>query len=338
MNATKRLILQLLFWLLLWTLMWFQNGWSPIFFKEKIFAFAFQTALISFLIYYVAPQFLFKKKYVLYVILSVTPLLFFAYLFPSFSINEMPKPHGFHEMNGKHRPPPKALLETLIVLIAYILATIFEFIAHTRKKDEEIIISKNENLQTELKLLKSQINPHFLFNSLNNIYALSSINTEKTQQSISYLSDMLRYVLYECEKPLVSVKKEIDYIENYIKLFSLKSSKPYPIKTTFNGTYTNNKIAPMLLIPFVENAFKHSNIEKIEGTFINLSIGEHKNSLIFKIENTVSETSIYKDAVGGIGLENVKKRLNILYPDNHQLVINESNGVFKVELNLKQHV
>ena len=153
-------------------------------------------------------------------------------------------------------------------------------------------MSKTENIKNELKLLKSQINPHFLFNSLNNIYALSAIDTNKTQQSITYLSDMLRYVLYECETPFVIIKKEVKYIEDYIKLYSLKSSKKYPIETSFNITDSTIQIAPMLLIPFVENAFKHSNIEKIEHTFIKLSLDVTSKTTIFKIENTIADRKV----------------------------------------------
>jgi two-component system LytT family sensor kinase len=190
-------------------------------------------------------------------------------------------------------------------------------------------------LQTELKLLKSQINPHFLFNALNNIYALSVIDSNQTQQSISYLSNMLRYVLYECEEKLVPLKKEIDYINDFIKLYSLKSSKPYNITTQYTIADNNLLVAPMLFIPFVENAFKHGHIEKHGNSFISIIVNATSSLIELEIENSQPKNAINKDAVGGIGIENVKKRLSILYPEKHQLSILESSETFKIKLNLE---
>lgn len=204
-----------------------------------------------------------------------------------------------------------------------------------QKKEQETILIKNEALQSELKLLKSQINPHFLFNTLNNIYALAALDANKTQQSISYLSDMLRYVLYECERPYVSPQKEVTYIENYLKLFSLKSSKQYPIKLDSQIVDRSVSIAPMMLIPFVENAIKHSHIEKTKVAFIHIILKVTTETIHFKIENNVPKQTFSKDEIGGIGLENVQKRLAILYPNSHELLIKEKEDTFKVELTIK---
>lgn len=148
---------------------------------------------------------------------------------------------------------------------------------------------------------------------------------------------MLRYVLYECEQELVSLDKEITYIENYIKLFSLKSSKHYPIETDFKVENKNIKIAPMLLIPFMENALKHSNIEKITDTFIRMKIHADEHKILFVIENSSAESQKIVDDVGGIGIENVKRRLAILYPKKHELTIDENGTTFKVQLNIQLH-
>ncbi|WBU89023.1 sensor histidine kinase [Cellulophaga omnivescoria] len=305
-----------------------------------------QIVLIALLIFYTAPKFLFPKKHLQFLIISAIALGVFIGLMsvllperpiPFFRVPQVPDLPNFNRENLP-RPPSRQFTQILLLFIAYILATVIEFIVYTKKKEEEIIISKNENLETELKLLKSQINPHFLFNALNNIYALSAIDTAKTQESINYLSIMLRYVLYECERPFVLLTKEIEYIENYIKLFTLKSSKKYPIETKFNITDSSLQIAPMLLIPFVENAFKHSNIDQFNGTFITIKLTANKTNINFKVENSIATTDILKDDVGGIGLENVKRRLNILYPNKHTLYVSKSDGIFKVELNLQQNV
>ena len=208
---------------------------------------------------------------------------------------------------GGPKPPPKFLIDFLVLTITFVLTTFMETFLFAQKKEKETIRNKNENLQTELKLLKSQINPHFLFNSLNNIYALSVINSDKTQLSIAYLSDMLRYVLYECEQPLVPLKNEITYIENYLKLFAIKSSKKYPIQTTYELSNKNARIAPMLFIPFLENAFKHGNLERISDSFLKIKITSTDTTVNFQIENSKPKSPILKDKMGGIGLENVRK-------------------------------
>jgi len=343
MNKTTRLLFQIIIWIFIWLALWFAADKNTTFFKMNVLAFCFQIVLIAGLIYYAAPALLFKKKYWLFVLVSVVALgisLFFAS--NTSSPPPIPRPESFPDLPGNgirnaiKRPPPGGsfLIHLLLLTISYSMATFLETFIFAQKKEEEIIINKNENLQTELKFLKSQINPHFLFNSLNNIYALSAIDTNKTQQSISYLSDMLRYVLYECDKPLVSIKKEILYIENYINLFSLKSSKEYPVTLDLQIENPNVSIVPMLLIPFVENAFKHSNIDKRIGCYINISIVSNTDGISFKIENSKPEHPMNKDDVGGIGIVNVKKRLSILYPKTHTLLITDTEEVYKVELQL----
>ena len=234
--------------------------------------------------------------------------------------------------------PSPFFIHFLLLSLSSIATTTIELFLFLREKEQALLRSKNENLITELKLLKAQINPHFLFNSLNNIYAFSAINTEKTQLSISYLSNMLRYVLYECEQPLVPIKNEISYIEDYIRLYKLKSSKNYPISTSFEIDDYGLKIAPMLLIPFIENAFKHSNIEKIENTYIKIAITSNENSINFTVENTFSEFKTTKDTVGGIGIKNVEKRLAILYANNHTFTLQKKDNVFSVQLKLTSNV
>lgn len=335
MNKIRSVLFQALFWLLLFIVLWQSQGGGYRFVTENIVLLLFQIVLIYVLVYYMAPKFLFKKKYIHFAIYSLG-LLGLATFVSAKLLNESQfKPPPRHLGPPRIKIPSKLFINFLILNAGYLLATFFETFLFAQKKERETIKNKSEQLETELKLLKSQINPHFLFNSLNNIYAMSVIDSDKTQQSISNLSDMLRYVLYECEQDAVKLKKEITYIENYIKLFSLKSSRPYPIQMDCKVIYPNILIAPMLIIPFVENAIKHSNIEKRKGSFINISIDSTNNSINFGIENSLSKNVESKDGIGGIGLENAKKRLNILYPDAHQLTIDHGQNTFKVNLFIK---
>ncbi|PNW28288.1 sensor histidine kinase [Formosa algae] len=345
MNKFKRFSAQIGLLLTIWLILWSGQFWATRFLLENTSAFIAQIIVILFLIFFAAPKYLFTKKYMIFIGLSVIILILMtlaaSYFMPQI-MEPLPHPRGMRpegiNPRDMHKPPSEFLTQSLLIVLSYILATVIEVVYYNQKNEEALIKSKAQTLNTELKLLKSQINPHFLFNALNNIYALSGIDTEKTQKSISYLSDMLRYVLYECEQPLVSLQKEMDYIDNYIKLFRLKSSKTYPISTQFNVTNPNIMLSPMLLIPFVENAFKHSNIEKIKDTFITIYIETTPQSILFKVENSIPEAPVNKDAMGGIGLENVKKRLAILYPNTHDLKITTVNNTFSVSLKLEQYV
>lgn len=345
MNRTKRFLFHILLWLVLWLFAWLLTEGDANFINTNSPPFLMQIVVVAILIFYTAPTLLFKKKYVLFALVSILLIGLCSFAIsnnlnrpidgPPHLLENRP-PRDFNGPDRPRRPlaPSQFFINFLVLSISYVLATFVETFLFAQKKEEEIIVNKNETLQTELKLLKSQINPHFLFNALNNIYALSAIDSGRTQQSISYLSDMLRYVLYECEQEVVSLSKEITYIENYIKLFSLKSSKQYPIRTDFSISEQHINIAPMLFIPFMENALKHSNIEKITDTFIHIKINANADKINFEIENSTSKNPLVTDEVGGIGIENVKKRLAIVYPNQHELLINETAEAFKVNLNI----
>ena len=344
MKQTKRFLLQVALWMVLWIILWFFEGISTQFLKENLLVYTFQIILLAGLIYYAAPVLLLNKKYSAFFILSVSSILISCFILSYTNVLPDVPPMGNRgprfddlppDIPNIRKPISKFFVNFLIISISVVIGIFLETLIFAQKKEEETIKNLNEKLETELKLLKSQINPHFLFNTLNNIYALSAIDTVKTQESISYLSDMLRYVLYECEQPTVPLNKEIDYIKNYIKLFAVKSSKKYPITTSFDIENRNTPIAPMLLIPFVENAFKHSTIEKIEGAFIHILVKEKDNEIYFEVENSTSNSAKQKDAVGGIGLSNVKKRLEIVYSNSYTLDIQNNEQSFKVKLRLK---
>ena len=345
MNKLNRTIFQLCLWAAVWVVLGLSQKDLTQFFQVNWVAYLFQAILIIVLVYQLAPHFLFKNKHLQFTLISIVAVLVCAFISGIFvgerkDIELREKRHGM-EMSAPPPPgfernnlPSPIVINLLLLSVSYILAIFLETFSFAQKKEEALILSKTENIENELKFLKSQINPHFLFNSLNNIYSLSIIDSSKAQESILYLSDMLRYVLYECEKPLVSIEKEVTYIEDFIKLFLLKSSKNYPVKTNFLIENQGLQIAPMLLIPFVENAFKHSNIENIAESFININIESTNESIRFIIENSFRKVIKNQDAVGGIGIKNVQKRLGLLYPEGHSLVISENSGTFKVDLKI----
>jgi two-component system, LytTR family, sensor kinase len=335
MKTTKRFIFQVLFWLGIWLILWTIERKSLEIAGENIVILLFQTLLIGGIIYFAVPVLLLKKRTLIFWVLIIVCVLFFSFFSAQLlGILGFQPPHPSPSSRGNRPPmmgPSRFIVNFLTLCITASISTGIEMFIYADKKERESILNKNEMLQTELKLLKFQINPHFLFNTLNNIYTLSVIDSNKTQQSIAYLSTMLRYVLYECEQAFVQIHQELTYINNYLALFSLKSTNLYSINFDKKIENQNTRIAPMLLIPFIENALKHSHIEKRGTAFIRINISEEKGSILLEIENSKPTKIIQKDNVGGIGLENVKKRLAILYPSKHSLIINDTD-TFKVTL------
>ena len=336
MTKTIRLLIHTFIWGVIWLLLWFDLGMNLRFLVDNGLIYMTQILLVAMLIYVLAPKLLFEKKYIPFVGISFVAIAILAWItmeFPSIPL----RPNRPDGPGPEIQPPSRFFIHYLLILLAYFIATFVETFLFAQRKQEEIVLTKNENLQTELKLLKSQINPHFLFNALNNIYALAAIDSTKTQQSISHLSNMLRYVLYDCDRPMVALDREIAYIEDYITLFSLKSSKPYAITKHFEYLDKGQPIAPMLLIPFIENAFKHSGIEKRQDSYINIDLKASSDEMVFKVENSSLEGTLVKDSTGGIGLENVRKRLEILYPKTHDLEISKTNQSFAITLKIRFH-
>lgn len=190
---------------------------------------------------------------------------------------------------------------------------------------------ENEKLSAELTFLKSQINPHFLFNSLNNIYALSYRQSSKTPEAILKLSEMMRYMLNESNELFVPLSREIAYIQNYIELQRLRFKDGGNVSLTIEGNLENRMIAPLILIPFIENAFKHGIANNPDSPIvISIKLGD---GLDFTLSNLKSRHN--KDESSGVGLNNVHRRLNLLYPNKHSLQINEDIFTYNCHLTLE---
>lgn len=226
------------------------------------------------------------------------------------------------------------LMGGLPMLLATFANTVTEAFIWVSQSTREAAQLKSEKLEAELKFLKSQINPHFLFNALNNIYTLTVINPPIAGNSLLKLSEMLRYLLYECDADKVRLDRELTYLRNYIDLFELKDEEPLNITFDAQDVETDVLVAPLLFIPFVENAFKHSQIEDLENGWIIITILGDTEQLYFEVKNSVPELAFSKDSVGGIGLKNVRRQLELLYPNKHQLEVERESGCFGVYLTL----
>lgn len=193
---------------------------------------------------------------------------------------------------------------------------------------------ENKNLKNELELLKSQINPHFLFNTLNNIDLLITKSPKEASAQLITLSGMLRYMIYDTKTDFVPLQKEIDYLSSYIQLQKLRYKNKDHLKVEFPSENQSIQVAPMLFISFVENAFKHSfNTGVVPVIDISLQIKER--NLIFRCINYIDLDKKLNENSGGFGLENVKRRLQLLYPEKHELQILKNNDTFSVELKIQ---
>ncbi|RYZ94009.1 MAG: histidine kinase [Sphingobacteriaceae bacterium] len=190
---------------------------------------------------------------------------------------------------------------------------------------------ENQRLSAELSFLKSQINPHFLFNSLNSIYSLAYQKSETTPEAILKLSEIMRYMLYESNDNKVDLDKEVHYLQNYIDLQKIRFGYKAFVEFEVEGAITNQRIAPLLLISFVENAFKHG-VASDPLSPIRMLLHVADGQIDFMVENKKHNHN--RDASGGIGLNNVKRRLNLLYPDNYKLTVTDRPDVYITKLSL----
>lgn len=220
--------------------------------------------------------------------------------------------------------------DSVVVLITTRLQLLEDW--YKAKKVEQEL--KSSKLEAELNFLKTQINPHFLFNTLNNLYTLALIQSDKTAPTIMKLSEMMRYMIYESDVPKVPLTSEIHYLKNFIDLQQLKKSKPQQINFTIIGHTEGKIIAPLLFVPFFENAFKHGNLDDLEHGFMKSTLKVESNKIIFTIENTFIPNT-QKDKVGGIGLKNTKQRLALMYPNAHDLKYQKTANTFEVYLEIE---
>ncbi len=305
------------------------------------------TASVVFLvlvnIYYLVPRFFQQKKYGSYIIsvlLSILILFLAVSLIKSFFPPEFIRDFPPQRSPNAYPGPPRNLWffnpRNFFVLVSYTAAvmssTVFESVQLHRK--QELIAGKiqREKLEAEMRFLKSQINPHFLFNALNNVYTLSLIRSDHTPDVVMKLSEMLRYMLYESNQERVSLRQEVQYIQNYIDLQQLKDDDPLAVQVNMEIADWETSIAPMILIPFIENAFKHSKIEDASKGWIKIELREKEHSLRLKVSNSLVKVKYTKDPTGGIGLQNVKRRLELEYPNQYHLDIGKDEARFHIKL------
>ena len=204
-----------------------------------------------------------------------------------------------------------------------------------KEAEAKLAESQKENIKAELKVLRNQINPHFLFNSLNSIYSLVLKKSANAPDVLIKLSDAMRYIIYEANSEVLALQKEIDFITNYIDLKRLRNSAKDKLEYSISGDVKDQKIAPLLLIPIIENCFKYGIKGETDSSFVDIkiSIGEFTLSMIAR-NNIGKVDNMERNKSKGTGIENLKKRLELIYPKSHNLQISDSNNIFLVDLSI----
>ncbi|MFS4417898.1 sensor histidine kinase [Maribacter sp. 2307ULW6-5] len=275
---------------------------------------------------FLVPKFLYRRNVLLFVVVNLG-LLALILLMNRFAYDALNFAYPYSINTALLH---NALPFLFFVLMAVALRTVSDRLRLERRAQEK----ERENLKTELAFLRSQISPHFLFNVLNNVIALARANSPKLEPTILKLSSFMQYMLYETDDEKVLIKSEADYLQSYIDLQKLRFGDRLSLKVNLYLQEDWHTLEPMLLIPFVENAFKHGT-GIIEDPIIEVSLAAADNLLVFKVRNKFVEKDQAKDKTSGIGLANVKRRLQLLYGTRHNLKIETNDVWYSVLLQIK---
>ncbi|WP_282136163.1 sensor histidine kinase [Seonamhaeicola maritimus] len=335
-----QLILHILFWggvLLFYTYFFgFDNDNFNYVLSFSLFLMPITIATTYVFIYKIIPEYLITKQYIrfgFYTFCSITISTYLIVVSVFYGLIYLSN-FDYSDMAPISR---SLLFVATAVYLVVIIASGYKLLKLNLKHTQETSKLENKILEAQLKLkeqelnyLKMQIHPHFLFNTLNTMYGFALKKANETPEMILKLSNLLDYLLYKLDKPFVLLTEDINHIKDYVELEKMRFNKTLNIDFTTRNISENVKIGPMLLLPFIENSFKHGTLKngilKIVST-----IRCEENKIHFDIENTCAEEEELKN---GIGLTNIKKRLDLLYKDNYSLKIESKNGIFKVNLSL----
>jgi hypothetical protein len=281
--------------------------------------------------YYLIPKILLRnklRKFIAFAFVAIVMFFYIQLLLTLFLVVKL--------LTVENRLFPEmidAMMLFFNMFFVVLVAIAIKFYKRWSEKDFREQQVQKEKVEVELQMLKTQINPHFLFNTLNSIYVLAMKKSEQTADVVMMLSDILDYILYRIDAPKIAITNEIKIIENYIELEKIRFTDRVHLTFTSSFKSKDIQIPPMLIIPFVENAFKHGVGKSMDKSWIKISIEETDQMLNIEVSNTKSQ-NILKSETGGIGLLNVKKRLDLIFNDSYKLDISERNNRFDVFLSI----
>ncbi len=290
-----------------------------------------------FVVYTLVPNFLLRRRYFPFMVslalisalASLIKLYISKNVYYALFIPKVLHPKDWYTVDG-------FLINLLWIMGPTVLFAMFKYYKNWIRSQDISNEAEHKRLATELQVLKGQLNPHFLFNTLNNLYSLALSKSSKTAVIIAKMSEMFQYILYECNTTEVPVSKEIKLIENYIELEQIRYSDRLSVKFEKDVDNINHLIPPMLLYSYVENCFKHGSSKDPDMPWIKISLRVKNGSLSFETLNNIPEKG-KNDNVDGVGLLNAKRRLELIYPQNHRLTVREENCEFFVRLDITKN-
>ncbi|MCG8580924.1 MAG: histidine kinase [Bacteroidales bacterium] len=303
--------------------------------KVELINLPVKILLVYVVIYFLFPRYLFKEKVWSFIPLFILSLFIAAALqriTDNLIIVDVFFPEWGKVPTFNFVQIVRSAVNTSSVLAIPMTVKLMEYIANVKQRQQTLAKDK---LEAELTFLKNQVQPHFLFNTLNSLYSLTLKKSEKSLEVILKLSDLLRYMLYETNVEQVQLHKEIESIKSYLELEKIRYGNRVELSLNIWGEQTGQSIAPMLILPFLENSFKHSTRGFNGQAWITIEMGLKENDFILKVENSVPDEISESPTASGIGLQNVKRRLNLMYPNKHELKIVSSEDSYQVVLKLK---
>lgn len=318
---------------------------NPVFtFTESLLFMIAQVPLVYTMLYLILPKFILKKKYVsavlgtagLWFLGGVWHLYLFKDVHPKILASILPE----RFLENTTRPESASFFMAMMgaykgAFTAVAVAFVIKFTKYWYLKEQRNLQLQKENTDAQLQLLTAQVHPHFLFNTLNNIFSKTQTESPEGSKMIMGLSDMLRYILYEGQKPLVPLKQELLMITEYINLEKIRYGNKLDVHVLVPDKTDDIYIAPLLLLPFVENCFKHGASNMLQNPWINFTVEIKDTLLVMKLMNGKSSITGYTQSKSGIGINNVRQRLNLLYKDKFDLQIREEDEVFVVDLKVE---
>ncbi|RDY58058.1 sensor histidine kinase [Flagellimonas nanhaiensis] len=342
LHGNNRIFYHFLFWMayvLFFTLTWGSYDgeyWEE--FLQLVFLLPWKMIPTYITLYYLMPKYLYPKKMGMYIVITIILAISMAMIDRYMNWKYLYR--WFHYEDGHWKDPlwyfPKILNSMLRVYTPVFVAMAIKLQRFYYQKDKINKALEKEKVETELKFLKAQIHPHFLFNTLNSIYSLSLEQSSKTPDAVLGLSKFLDYMLYECNDRLITVEKEWEQLMNLVALERLRYGDQLSITTNIEDDNKESHIPPLILLPFVENAFKHGADNLITDSWINIDLKLENQQLQFMVENSKasSESTEGLDSDKNIGLKNVRRRLDLFFPEKHQLKILEEEDSFLVKLEI----
>jgi two-component system, LytTR family, sensor kinase len=311
----------------------FEDNYDATFLEEIIYL-PGRMAFTYYTLYFLLPKFLLPGRYWHFIIWFLVGsfamgleqrYVSYNYLFPIYYPDALNAPFFYL---------PKIIKMCVFTYPVTFVAVAIKLLKYWYANKQAQQILAQEKLQAELQFLKTQIHPHFLFNTLNNLYALTLKKSDRAPEMVLKLSELINYMLYECASDVVPLSKEIKFIRNYVDIEKMRYGDKLDVDIRVSGEVGERKIAPLILLPFVENCFKHGASETLQQSWVKLTIDAQPHVLIIKVENNKSADNGLNGRKEGIGIQNVKRRLDLLYDGKHDLKIMNGEETFLVVLTL----